>query len=106
MLTQLGTVKARLDITSSDATHDGFLTRAIEAIGARFDRECNRTLARTVGATQEPVATNIVTALVTNFVPAWLVSPTPKRCIRPSKVAIVVFSEVDICVPALRVCRT
>jgi DNA-binding transcriptional LysR family regulator len=35
-----------------------------------------------------------------------LVSPTPKRFIRPSKVAMVVFSDVDIWVPALRVCRT
>jgi hypothetical protein len=53
MLTQLATVKARLEIASGDATHDEFLARAIEAMSARFDRECNRTLARTVGATQE-----------------------------------------------------
>jgi len=51
MLTQLSTVKARLEI--SGTTYDDLLTRAIDAIGARFDRECNRTLARTVGATQE-----------------------------------------------------
>jgi hypothetical protein len=51
MLTQLGTVKARLEVSVS--TYDDLLTRAIDAIGARFDRECNRTLARTVGATQE-----------------------------------------------------
>ena len=53
MLTQLATVKAQLDIVPGDTSQDSFLTRAIEAIGARFDRECNRTLARTVGATQE-----------------------------------------------------
>ena len=53
MLTQLTTVKARLDIAAIDTTRDDFLTRAIQAVSARFDRECNRTLARTVGATQE-----------------------------------------------------
>ena len=53
MLTQLATVKARLDILPSDTSHDDLLTRTIEAVTARFDRECNRTLARTVGATQE-----------------------------------------------------
>jgi hypothetical protein len=42
-----------LEILSSDTTHDDFLTRAIGAVSARFDRECNRTLARTVDATQE-----------------------------------------------------
>jgi hypothetical protein len=53
MLTQLATVKARLGIAADDTSSDDFLTRAIEAISARFDRECNRTLARTVDATQE-----------------------------------------------------
>ena len=53
MLTQLATVKARLDILPGDTSADDFLTRAIEAVSARFDRECNRTLARTVDATQE-----------------------------------------------------
>ena len=53
MLTQLATVKARLDILPSDTTHDDLLTRSIEALSARFDRECNRTLARTVGAAEE-----------------------------------------------------
>jgi len=51
MLTQLATVKARLDISAS--TYDDLLTSAIEAVSARFDRICNRTIARTVGATQE-----------------------------------------------------
>src|SRR5215510_4015886 len=51
MLTQLATVKARLEISVS--TYDDLLTRAIDSVSARFDRECNRTLARTVGATQE-----------------------------------------------------
>jgi len=53
MIAQLATVKARLEIVASDATHDDLLTRAIEAVSARFDRECNRTLARTDGFTQE-----------------------------------------------------
>src|SRR2546428_12387581 len=55
MLTQLATVKARLALTVTD--YDDLLTRAIEAVSARFDRECNRTLARTAGATQEFPAT-------------------------------------------------
>ncbi len=53
MLTQLATVKARLDILPGDTSKDDLLTRAIQAVSARFDRECNRTLARTVDATQE-----------------------------------------------------
>ena len=56
MLTQLATVKARLEISGS--TYDDLLTRAIDAASVRFDRECNRTLARTVGATQEFRATD------------------------------------------------
>ena len=59
MLTQLATVKARLDILSSDTSHDDLLTRAIEAVSGRFDRECNRKLERTVGALQEFPATDI-----------------------------------------------
>ena len=51
MLTQLTTVKARLEISVS--TYDDLLNRAIDAVSARFDRECNRTLARGVGVTQE-----------------------------------------------------
>jgi len=53
MLTQLATIKARLGILPSDTSYDEFLTRAVEAVSARFDRECNRTLGRTVGATEE-----------------------------------------------------
>jgi hypothetical protein len=50
MLTQLATVKARLGIAPADVSQDDLLTRAIEAVGARCDRECGRTLQRTVGA--------------------------------------------------------
>lgn len=53
MLTQLTTVKARLGIAPADVTQDDLLTRAIQAVSARFDRECNRTFARTAGAMQE-----------------------------------------------------
>ena len=59
MLTQLVNVKKRLEIPLSDVTHDEILTRAIEAVSARFDRECNRTFARTVNATQEFAATEM-----------------------------------------------
>jgi hypothetical protein len=53
MLTQLSTVKTRLALDLTDPTHDAILSRAIEAFSARFDRECNRPLARTVDATEE-----------------------------------------------------
>jgi hypothetical protein len=53
MLTQLSTVKARLGIAAADVANDDLLTRAIQAVSARFDWECNRTLARTVQAVQE-----------------------------------------------------
>ncbi len=49
MLTQLSTVKTRLGITVTD--YDALLTSAIKAVSARFDRECNRRLPRTVGFT-------------------------------------------------------
>jgi hypothetical protein len=53
MLTQLATVKARLAVLETDTIYDEVLMRAIEVFSERFDRECNRTLARTVGMTQE-----------------------------------------------------
>src|SRR5690349_14431209 len=58
MLTQLASVKARLEIVPSDTTHNDLLTRAISEVSARFDRVCNRRLARTVGATDEFPATD------------------------------------------------
>ena len=57
MMTQLATVKERLGILPADTQYDGLLTRAIAAVSARFDRECNRVFARTVGFTQEFPAT-------------------------------------------------
>jgi hypothetical protein len=51
MLTQLNTVKSRLALTVTD--YDDLLTSAIEAISDRFDKECNRSFARTTTATHE-----------------------------------------------------
>src|SRR6266567_4870683 len=53
MLTQLSTVKTRLGIDEFDLSSDAILTNAINAISVRFDKETNRTLARTVAGTQE-----------------------------------------------------
>lgn len=53
MITQLLTVKARLRILEAELKHDDLLTRFIEWMGARFDRECNRTFARGEGITEE-----------------------------------------------------
>lgn len=52
MLCQLSTVKNRLGILDTDLTSDALLTSAIQAVSARFDLECNRTLARTENFTQ------------------------------------------------------
>src|SRR5438094_8664727 len=51
MLTQLTTVKTRLALTVTD--YDGLLTNAIKEVSDRFDKQCNRTLARTTTATHE-----------------------------------------------------
>jgi hypothetical protein len=53
MLTQLSNVKARLGIDNVEIRYDALLTNAILAISARFDKECNRSLARTANSTQE-----------------------------------------------------
>ena len=53
MLTTLSTLKSRLAILDTDTQYDALLTNALNALGARFDKECRRTLARTVNATQE-----------------------------------------------------
>jgi hypothetical protein len=58
MLTTLATVKTRLEIDAFDLSHDEILTNAINAISFRFDKETNRTLARTVNITQEFDATD------------------------------------------------
>ena len=53
MLTQLATVKQGLGISEIDVQYDAVLTTAIQAISARFDKECSRTFARTTNATHE-----------------------------------------------------
>src|SRR4051812_5931444 len=53
MLTQLSTVKSRLAIDALDVQYDALLTTAISAVSFRFDKETNRTLARTVDSTYE-----------------------------------------------------
>src|SRR6266550_3919969 len=53
MLTLLSTVKTRLGIDEFDLSSDAILTSAINAISFRFDKETNRTLARTTTATHE-----------------------------------------------------
>lgn len=52
-LCQLSVVKARLAIDQANTDEDLILTNAIAAVSARFDRECNRTLARGAGVTCE-----------------------------------------------------
>src|SRR5437016_5146714 len=56
MLTILSTVKTRLVLTVTD--YDGILTNAIKAVSDRFDKETNRTLARTTAATHQFDATD------------------------------------------------
>ncbi|HEV2207919.1 MAG TPA: hypothetical protein VG167_04040 [Verrucomicrobiae bacterium] len=53
MLTTLPTLKSRLSIPAADPTNDALLTSAIKSLSARFDKETNRTLARTETATFE-----------------------------------------------------
>src|SRR5438067_11584221 len=53
MLTQLSTIKSRLGIDDFNVQYDTLLTNALRAVSARFDKETNRTLARTVNATEE-----------------------------------------------------
>ena len=53
MLTTLPTLKSRLSFLPADTTYDALLTTAIKSVSARFDKETNRTLARTVDATHE-----------------------------------------------------
>ena len=53
MLTQLSTLKSRLAIDQANPQYDDLLTSAIKSLSARFDKETNRTLARTENATFE-----------------------------------------------------
>src|SRR5437868_3728009 len=53
MLSTLSSLKSRLSIVDTDITHDDPLTAALEAVSTRFERECNRTFARTENGTYE-----------------------------------------------------
>ena len=53
MMTQLNTVKGRLGIDEFDVKYDGLLTRAIKAVGKRFEKICRRRFERTVDFQQE-----------------------------------------------------
>jgi hypothetical protein len=53
MLSTLSTLKARLAIPDLDIQYDDLLTLALTALSARFDKETNRTLTRTVNSLQE-----------------------------------------------------
>lgn len=59
MLTQLASVKARLGLLTTDIQYDALITRVIGAFSARFDSECNRVFARTVGVCEDFPATEI-----------------------------------------------
>ncbi len=95
MLTTLTTVKDRLGIAPGDTTYDTLLTNAIKAVSARFDKETNRTLARTENATLEfdPADTEILAPcypiesvskleLKQNETDGWLEQPDIKYLIR------------------------
>src|SRR5712671_6945235 len=53
MLSTLSSVKLRLAIPDLDVTNDALLTTFLTAISARFDKETNRTLTRTVNSLHE-----------------------------------------------------
>ncbi|MDB6057117.1 MAG: phage gp6-like head-tail connector family protein [Verrucomicrobiales bacterium] len=94
MLTQLSTVKTRLNI--SDTSADILLTSAIAAVSERFDRECNRRFARQIDAIEEfpadsleicpanwPIETVAGFDLKTNETTGWQpLSPTPDYLVR------------------------
>jgi hypothetical protein len=64
MISTLSTLKSRLAIEPADPQYDSLLTAALQALGPRFDKETNRTLARTENFTQEfhPHDTEILAA--------------------------------------------
>jgi hypothetical protein len=53
MLTQLNTVKSRLSVDAFDVKYDSLLILLINAVSQRFDKECNRTFARTTNLAEE-----------------------------------------------------
>ena len=53
MLSTLSSVKSRLGMADLEVQYDALLTTFLTAISARFDRETNRTLTRTVNSLHE-----------------------------------------------------
>ena len=97
MLAQLPTIKTRLALLDTDPTYDALLTSAIKALSARFDRDCNRTLARAVDTTFEfdasdteivppcyPIESVKGFALKTDEAQGWVPQPQPTFLIRKS----------------------
>ncbi len=95
MLTQLSTVKARLALLETDIQYDALLAGAIQAVSARFDFECNRTLARTenfqqefeacaceIGAACYPVETVSLFELKSTEAESWVEQPLPRHIVR------------------------
>src|SRR5208282_3620743 len=95
MLTQLSTLKARLAIPDTDQQYDALLTNAIKSVSARFDKETNRTLARTENATHEfdpddteilvpcyPIESVTQFELKTTESEGWVEQPLPDFLIR------------------------
>jgi hypothetical protein len=94
MLTQLLTVKLRLNIDDFNVQYDTLLTNAINAVSARFDQETNRTLARTetsyeFGAHETeiivahyPIETVLNFELKTNETNGWAVQQNTEFLIR------------------------
>jgi hypothetical protein len=66
MLTQLSTLKTRLALLDTDTTCEALLVAAIKSVSARFDLECNRTLARSVDATYEFTADGNLCSLLSH----------------------------------------
>jgi hypothetical protein len=116
MLTTLSTLKSRLAIPAEDTQYDTLLTAAIKAVSGRFDKETNRTLARTENATSEfdPDDTEIIVPCypietVTKFelkfteAAGWQeITPAPDYLIRHSCI-ISLLSPLRIPQSALRI---
>jgi hypothetical protein len=113
MLTQLSTIKARLAIT--DTASDLLLTNTLKAVSARFDSECNRTLARTENFTQEfeaadteicaacyPIETVTKFELKTNETDGWLEQPGIQFLIRR---ACIISLALPLCTLHSTLCR-
>jgi hypothetical protein len=64
MITQLSTVKGRLGIDEFEVKYDDLLTRAIKAVGTRFERICRRKFGRAVDFEQEFGIEEVEVALV------------------------------------------